>query len=204
MDQYPTTHAGKKHFLAEKSLNLVWLRVPDRDMFQRIAQQVETSPSHTSPAVKCETESSGISSFLEAYRDLLWGMRYIFTPVACVSLALVISNAISISVRERRLELAVMKVLGFRPAQILFMVLGEALLLGVLSGLASAGLTWWVVNSYFGGVKFPIAFFPKFLIPDDAWVWGPMLGGGAALLGTLIPAWNACRVKVTDVFARVT
>ena len=46
-------------------------------------------------------------------------------------MALVIANAISISVRERRTEMAVLKVLGFRPGQILVLVLGEALLIGV-------------------------------------------------------------------------
>ena len=50
-------------------------------------------------------------------------------------MSLVIANAISISVRERRTEMAVLKVLGF-ALQILRLVLGEALLLGVLSRLA--------------------------------------------------------------------
>ena len=55
-----------------------------------------------------------------------------------MSLSLVIANAISISVRERRMELAVMKVLGFRPLQILVLVLGESLLLGVTAGFVAA------------------------------------------------------------------
>lgn len=203
MDAYPKTHQGKKHPLAEKSLNLVWLRVPDREAFTKIAQQIETAPSFSTPAVKCETSSSGIASFLEAYRDLFWGLRYLFSPAAFFSLTLVISNAISISVRERRLELAVMKVLGFRPVQILFLVLGESLLLGAGAGFLSALGTYCIGNWYFEGLPFRVAFFPKFLIPDEALWWGPALGGGAALLGTIVPAWNACRVKVTDVFARV-
>ena len=65
--------------------------------------------------MKCETASSGIATFLEAYRDLIWGMRWLLAPAILVTLSLVISNAISISVRERRMELAVLKVLGFRP-----------------------------------------------------------------------------------------
>ena len=119
------------------------------------------------------------------------------------SLALVISNAISISVRERRMEMAVLKVLGFRPLQILLLVLGEALLLGAGSGFLSSAATWWFINDVQGGLKFPIAFFPSFMIPDDALWWGPLVGGLAALLGSFSPAWSACMVKVTDVFAKV-
>jgi putative ABC transport system permease protein len=130
-------------------------------------------------------------------------MRWLLAPAVIVTLALVISNAISISVRERRLELAVLKVLGFPPISILGMVIGEALLLGVASGLASAGMTYWLVNHWIGGLKFPIAFFPAFFIPTDALWWGVSIGGSAALAGSLLPAWSAMRVRVADVFAKV-
>ncbi len=203
LDAWPRNHKGEKHPLADKSLNLVWLRVPDTDAFQQVTDQITTSPYYGSPSVKCETASSGIANFLDAYRDLLWGMRWLLAPACLVSVALVISNAIGISVRQRRMELAVMKVLGFRPLQILLLVLGESLMLGAGAGFFSSGSTWYLVNNVFGGIPFPIAFFPSFFIPDDALWWGPVVGGTAALLGSFWPAWSACSVKVTDVFSKV-
>lgn len=203
LESYPRNHNGQKHPLAEKCLNLVWLRMPDTAAFSTIADQIENSPYYSNPSVKCETASSGIATFLDAYRDLLWGMRWLLVPAALVSLALVISNAISISVRQRRLELAVMKVLGFRPLQIMTLVLCESLLLGVGAGLISSWATWYLVNNVFGGIPFPIAFFPSFFISDDALWWGPAVGGLAALAGSLSPAWSACSVKVTEVFSKV-
>jgi putative ABC transport system permease protein len=154
--------------------------------------------------VKIETAASGIAAFIASYRDIIWAMRRLVAPAIWLTLALVISNAISIGVRERRTELAVLKVLGFRPWQIIFLVLGEGLLLGSVAGFVSAAGTLLLVNYYFNGIPFPIAFFPKFFVPMAALYWGPFVGGSAALVGSLIPAWNACRVKVTDVFARVT
>jgi putative ABC transport system permease protein len=203
IDAYPQTHAGKQHPMAEKTLNLVWLRVPDTEAFNKIATQITTSPYYSNPAVKVETSSSGIATFLEAYRDLIWGMRWLLGPAIIITLALVISNAISISVRERRMEFAILKVLGFSPAHILVLVLGEALLVGVIAGGLSAGTCYFLVNRVMGGVPFPIAFFPKFAISDWAPFWGVLIGAGAALLGSFLPAWNACRVKVSEVFARV-
>jgi putative ABC transport system permease protein len=202
LDVYPETHGGQKHPLDGKSLNLVWIKVPDMDAFNQVADQINNSPLYTAPSVKAETASSGVASFLDAYRDLIWGMRWLMAPAAIVSLSLVISNAIGISVRERRLELAVLKVLGFRPAQILVLVLGESLLLGAGAGFLSSAGTYFVVNAM-GGVKFPIAFFPAFFIPIDALWWGPVVGGLAALLGSIGPTWSACTVKVTDVFSKV-
>ncbi len=202
MDAYQWKN-GKPHDMSGKTLNLVWLRVPDTKAFTQIAAQIQESPQFAQPAVKVQTSSSGIASFLEAYRDLLWGMRFLLAPAILVTLALVIANAISISVRERQTEFAVLKVLGFRPMQILLLVLGEALLIGLLSGLISAGGSWLIVNEVAGGIPFPIAFFPKFLIPTAAWWWGLAVGGGTAFMGSFFPAWTACRIKVSEVFSHV-
>lgn len=193
----------KKHKMAERSLNLVWLRVPDSEAFRRLAEQIESSSLFSNPAVKCETASSGIASFLDAYRDLLWGVRWLLVPAILCTMSLVIANAISISVRERRPEMAILKVLGYSPTQILVLVLGEALIIGAGSGFLSSGITYLFVNQVLGGVKFPIAFFPTFAIPADAFWWGALIGGLTAFAGSIVPAWSARSVKVSEVFSKV-
>lgn len=203
MDVYPRTHGGRKHPMADKTLNLVWLKVPDEAAYAKVAEQIESSPLYRSPSVKCEVSSNAIGAFLAGFRDIFWAMRWLLGPSALASLSLIIANAISISVRERRMELAVMKVLGFRPYQILILVVGESLLIGAGSGFLSSGGAYLLVSVVFGGIPFPIAFFPKFDIPIDALWWGPAVGGAAAILGSISPAWQACRVKVSEVFAKV-
>jgi putative ABC transport system permease protein len=204
IDSYKKEHGGKAHPLAEKCVNLVWLRVPDTAGFAKMADQVESSSLFTTPAVKCETSSSGVAAFFDAYRDILFGMRWILVPSILATMALVIANAISISVRERRTEMAVLKVLGFSPNQIMVLILGEAVLVGVISGVISAGLTWATINEYMGGIKFPIAFIPVFFVPSAAWFWGAMIGSLTALAGSLIPSWGARSVKVSEVFSKVS
>jgi len=194
----------KPHPMANRSLNLVWLRVPDTKAFQAVERQITLSSEFKSPSVKVETASSGVASFLDAYKDMLWGMRWILVPFILVTMALIIAMAISIGVRERRKEIAVLKVLGFGPSQVLILILGEALLVGGLCGLASSGLTLWFINGYLGGFKFPIAFFPTFMVPDEALWWGPMMGFGTALVGSLTPSLSACRIKVSEVFSRTS
>jgi putative ABC transport system permease protein len=203
LDAYPRSHNGQKHEYADKSLNLVWLRVPDTEVFGQVQHQVMTSPLYTQPAVKCETASAGIGAFLESYRDLIWMMRWLLAPAILLTLSLVIANAISISVRERRREFAVLRVLGFRPRQILFLVVGEAVALGGFAGLASAYATYFVIDTVFGGFNFPIAFFGAFFIPAAAILWGLGVGVGTALLGSVMPAWSASGVQVTEALAKV-
>lgn len=203
MDAYPATHNGQKHPWAERNLSLMVLKVANSDDFARVAAQIENSPELSDPVVRCETMASGISSMLEPFRDLIWGMRWMMAPACLVTILLVIANAISISVRERRMELAVLKVLGFRPYQVLILVLGESLLLGTGAGLISAALTYGGINWGLGGIAFPIGFFARFMIPSAALWWGPAIGGLAGLLGSFMPAWTARNVKVADVFSKV-
>ena len=193
----------QQHPLTDKSLALVFLRVPNMDAFNRVAAQIDSSPEFRSPAVKCETLSSGIASFLDPYKDILFGLRWLLVPSLLVTISLVIANAISISVRERRIEMAVLKVLGFSPNQILALVLSEALLIGCISGVASAASAWVLVNHLLGGIAIPIGFFGRFFVDGAAPWWGLAIGASTALIGSIVPAWSARSVKVSEVFSKV-
>jgi putative ABC transport system permease protein len=118
-------------------------------------------------------------------------------------MALVVANAISISVRERRTEIAVLKVLGFGPGRILGLVLGEALVIGGGSGLLSAGLAYGLIHHGLGGLPFRIAFFPVFDVYLDSLWWGLVIGAATALVGSIWPAVAAGQVKVSEVFAKI-
>jgi putative ABC transport system permease protein len=198
LDNYPRTHGGTKHDRADRSLDMIWLKVTDRPSFERIAHQIDSSGLFQAPPVKCETFSSALGSVKEVYGDMLWALRWFLSPAIIATMTMVLANAIGISVRERRMEIAVLKVLGFRPAQILVLILGEATLLGAVSGFVCTGLTYFLINIVLGSVQ---ALF--ITVPDAVLWWGPAVGGLSALAGSVFPAWSACRVNVSDVFARV-
>jgi putative ABC transport system permease protein len=197
---------GQQHPLmkgADRRLNLVWLRVPDRDTFSQVAAVIENDPHFDQRPVRVDTASSGIASFLEAYQTLLVIMKFFVVPIILIIMSLVVALAISIGIRERRTEIAVMKVLGYRPNQVLYLVLGESLLMGAIAGLFAAGAMFLVVNVAMGGIPFPIAFFPAFTIPIWALAWGPAMGILCAFVGCFVPAWQARSVRVSEVFSRV-
>src|SRR5262249_6128389 len=103
LDQYETKNK-KKHPMADKPLNLVWLRVPDSETFSRMGNDIMSSPQFTQPYIKAETQASGISTWLEPYKDILTGVKYGLVPALLIIMSLVMAMAISISVRERRTE----------------------------------------------------------------------------------------------------
>ena len=202
-DTYLRTHKGVSHPMADRRLNLIWIRVGDREKFDKIGNVVEDSPQFTAFPLKVETASSLIGGFLEAYRDIIWGMKFLLVPGMLVVMALVMANAISITVRERRTEMAVMKVLGYRPNQIMLLILGEAVLVGAVAGLLAAGATFAFFNLRWGGIPFRIGFFPVFRIPEASLMWGLAIGSITSFLGSALPAWTARSVKVSEVFSKV-
>ena len=202
LDAYKASK-GKPHPMANKTMNLVWVKVPNKETFTKVSSQIDQSPMFASPPVKIETASSGVSNFLAAYKDLLTIFRWILAPSIIATLTVVISNAISISVRERRKEMAVLKVIGFQPNQIMFLVLGEAILLGVVAGSISSIGTYYFVNRILGGIPFPIAFFSSFPVLDGALWWGAAIGFATSFAGSILPALSTRSIKVVDVFSKV-
>lgn len=198
LKSYQNSHNGTNHPLANKCVNLIWVRVPNRQSYEQLAAAVGEPKEFSAPAVKMETASAGIGTFMEAYKDIFFGMKYILSPAMVVIMSLVVANAISISVRERRTEMAVLKVLGFQPRHVMGLVLGEALLVGFIAGGMSTLLAWAMLGSF----KFQIAFLGAFVVPHEVLVMGPLLGMAVAFVGSIGPALSAKDVKVAEVFAK--
>jgi putative ABC transport system permease protein len=180
-------------------VNLGWLKVTTPESAGLVSATIEKDISD----IKSEEGSSAVSRFLDGYKDLLNGVRYVLAPAIVIVMIIIVANAIGITVRERMREMAVLKVLGFSPGKILTLVLGEALFLGVLGGIIGAVGTYLGFNYLVGGIKIPFAFFPVFFVPAQVFWWGPLLGAFAAFCGAIIPAWSARTVRVSEVFAKV-
>ncbi len=80
-----------------------------------------------------------------AVLDLLGAARALMlfgSIVAVIIASLGVFNAVLVSVTERRRQLAVFKVLGASPAQVVAVVCGETLLMGLVGGIAGAAMAW--------------------------------------------------------------
>jgi len=192
-----------------RPVNLVWVRMPNKAAYEQLATVVNDPANFSGPQAKMETASAAIGSFLEPLKDIFWGIKFLVMPAIVVIMCLVVSITITISVRERRTEMAVLKVLGFLPWHVMGMILAEAILIGVMGGMLSTWLVYFaprgieVMKEAFG-LKIQIAFFNNFKAPMAIVYYGPMLGTMVGIIGSIVPAWSSRRVKVSEVFAQVT
>jgi putative ABC transport system permease protein len=200
IDTYTRDHPASKALRDRGRIDMFWVEVGKKADFPQVVEQINTSPLFTAPPVKCETFASLVANFLDSYSGFIWFIQWVLVPGSMFSMVLLIANAISLNVRERVKEMAVLKVLGFSPGHLLALVLGEALLLGAGSGLVAGGLIYGIANAFFSGIT--VAGSEPFPVPWQAVLWGGGAGGAAALVGSVLPAWAARSVRPSQVFAR--
>ncbi|NUP14208.1 MAG: ABC transporter permease [Polyangiaceae bacterium] len=151
-----------------------------------------------------QDEASFNKSFLAGFSMVLKALNLV-SLVILVIMALVMGNTIAMGVRERTSEYGTMRAIGFMPKHIVFFVLGEAMVLGLLGGLAGVGLGYPFVEKVLGRwIEENLgAFFPFFRVPPEWAVVALLLSMVEGLVAAGIPAWQASRIKVTDALRRV-
>jgi putative ABC transport system permease protein len=196
---------GKRHPMAHRTLTLFWVRLPNREAADMLSARIEDRARFSAPPLVMEVPSSGVAVFVDGYRDLIWALRWLFVPAVLLGMSLLAATTVSINVRERDTEMAVLKALGYTPFHVAALVIGEAVLVGVTSGFTCAGSIYVFINHVLGGIRLsePMVDFAALFVPVQVLWWGPLIGGGTALLGSVGPAWGACRVRVATVLGRV-
>jgi putative ABC transport system permease protein len=174
----------------------VKLNTPDDGT--RVAKTIDTMFANSPYETKTETEKALATDFAKQFGNI----GFLISAVGSVvffTLLLVTGNTMAITVRERIGELAVLKAVGFNDRFVLFLVLGESLLIAAIGG--TIGLALCKLMTLGGDPTH--GFLPFFYLP------GPMilLGFGVALavgvLAGILPATSAMRLRVVDALRRV-
>lgn len=162
----------------------------------RIADEVDALFRNSTTQTRTETEQAfqlGFVSFLGNVKMFLLSISAAVT----FTILLVSGNTMAMSVRERVREVGILKTLGFTPAAILGIILGEAVCIALIGGAVGAGLAALLCGVVRSG--------PAFLTQLKALtISGPVFGLcllTAALIGLVsaaVPAWRASRTPILE------
>ncbi len=131
------------------------------------------------------TESVDANSSFRLFNAVIAGLAVVLTIISVTG----VLNTVVLSTRERAREIAILKAIGMAPAQVVAMVLGSVVLLGVIGGglgipigllLQHRVLT--TMGQVASGTRIP---------PSAFAVFGPTLLPGLALTGLLLAAVGA-------------
>lgn len=158
------------------------VRVDNAQDVPKVAQRIDTT-FRDSPF---ETKTETLKSFLLSFVSMLGNLNLLLTVVSLAvvfTILLIVGNTMAMAIRERTAEVAVLKTLGFRRNTILWLLVGESLvvaLVGGIFGAVGAKIVYAFVQATFTSAK-PLGFVFALLIAAAT-------GYGAWLLFTLTGA----------------
>jgi putative ABC transport system permease protein len=169
-----------------------------------VAKAIDANFENSEAGTKSESEAAFRADFLAMIGNLALlfnsiGLAGIFT------ILLVTANTMSMAVRERRTEIAVLKTLGFSGKTVMGLILGEALVIGALGGGIGLGLSAVIINALpnMPGVGAFIRGFPNFGLHWQVTSQGVGMALALGLVAGLLPALGAYRSRIADTLRQV-
>lgn len=164
----------------------------------RIAKAVDALFENAPQPTKTESERQFQLSFASFVGNLKLFLLMICGAVT-FTILLVSANTVSMSVRERVREVGILKTLGFKPGQVLSVILGESTLIAGIGGILGCALAQLLcilvrnspAGSFIGELR------ALTLTPGVTLVCiGVALMIG--LVSSFVPAWNASRTPILE------
>ncbi|TBR11492.1 MAG: FtsX-like permease family protein [Lysobacter sp.] len=174
------------------------IQLTDAGAANRVSKAIDALSANSDHETKTQTEEAFNQSFAKQIGDIGLIVTAIMGAVF-FTLLLLTGNTMAQAVRERIPELAVLKTIGFSNVSVLWLVLGESLLLvaiGALLGLAFAPVVMQVAVKMSGGfIQLPGN------LPPESWMTGLVLMVAFGALSGLLPALRAMRLNIVDALA---
>jgi putative ABC transport system permease protein len=174
------------------------LKLDTPDDGTRVVKAVDTMFANSPYETKTETEKALASDFAKQFGNI----GFLISAVGSVvffTLLLVTGNTMAIAVRERIGELAVLKAVGFNDRFVLFLVLGESLMIAAIGG--AIGLALCKLMTLGGDPTH--GFLPFFYLPGPMILLGFSVALAVGVLAGILPATSAMRLRVVDALRRV-
>jgi putative ABC transport system permease protein len=118
-----------------------WLKVRSPEDMPRVLDAINKAFANTSAEVRAETERAFQLSFISMLGDITMLIHSICS-VVIFTLVLVTASTMSMAIRERFRELAVLKAIGYRRHELFSFILAESFGLAALGALLGVGGAW--------------------------------------------------------------
>ena len=202
-------------FFHNKYLENAWLtRLGQTGTYVlRVAAPADVAP--VTEAIDAQFENSGApvkampeKQFQLQFVEMLGNVKLLIRSILLAVLftvILIVANTMAMSARERVTEIAVMRAVGFRPRDVLWLVLAEAVVLALLGGVVGVLLSFPLTRMLVEALKqSPAAVFAyNFRVPLSSI---GMAFAASVAIGTIsgfVPAIRAARLSVVAALRQV-
>ncbi len=179
--------------------NMYTIQVSDPARSGAVARAIDALFENSTDQTRTESEGA----FLEGFNAMIGNLFLLLNGIGLAvafTILLVTANTMSMAVRERRTEIAVLKTLGFPSGLVLSLVLAEAACLGLAGGVLGVTLAQALVRNL---AKLPFMGLALGQMPPlvvSRGLAAATIGGALALglLSGLVPALGAYRARITE------
>jgi len=176
---------------------IMFLVLADREEdVEGVARRIDAQFRNRATRTKTEAERGLQLSFMRYLGNIK-----LFLLLVCASLTataiLVSANTVAMAVRERMAEVGILKAIGFSPGLVLWLIVGESMLIATIGGLIGFGCAQAII----GGIRqLPVMVvnLPQLETSPAMALVSIVLASLVGLLAAFIPAWEASRRGVVD------
>jgi putative ABC transport system permease protein len=180
------------------------VEVDDPARAASVAAAIDRSFEDSERQTRTATESAFRAGMVSMAGNLTRILRVIGVAVV-FTILVVTANTMSMAVRQRRREIAVLRTLGFGRGLVMALILGEALVLGVLGGSLGAAFGQVAIQALprLPVVGWAVQHYPSLRLSASVGATGFALAIVLSLSAGLVPATIACRARVSDLLRTV-
>lgn len=174
-----------------------WYLIADSaDVVDGVIERINAAFENTSAEVRAETERAFQLGFISMFGNvkMLFGS---ISAVVVFTLILVCVSTMSMAIRERFRELAVLKALGFRRRELFAFILAESFglsMLGACVGIGGAWLFWSTINLQ----QLTQGFLVYFEVTPRIMATGGMVAALLGIMAAIGPSISVARMSVVS------
>ncbi len=153
-----------------------------------IAREIDETFRNSDVPTRTESEKDFVLGFVSMLGNVALFISFIAAAVV-FAIVLVATNTMSMAVRERTHEIAVLKTLGFRPAQVVAMFVAESAVIsggGGIAGVVGAKLFFAVFDIY----TMTNGMIQHFNIQAPTVALAVAVALGMSIVSAVVPAWR--------------
>lgn len=180
--------------------NIFWVKVENTQQMEQVAlaidQKFVNSPAETL------TESKG--SFFMGFVSMMGNIQMIVSLLASivlVTLFLITANSTAMSIRERTLEVAVLKTLGFQRWKVTALLVAESCTMTIAGGLMGTLAAYGVFSLH--GIDIGVGFLRNVVVYPDTVGKGILISVLMGLASAIIPAMRVSTLPIHQGLRRV-
>ena len=210
-DNYPNFFMFRRDYLveAEKAIGITEDRHPAGFLVTRVdsaadlpsvIHQIDATFHNSDFETASMTESEAVSGLLSTVGDIR-GIISAISAVIALTIFLIAANAMSMMVRDRLRDVAVLRALGFNPQYVARLLFGECAMIGAVGGAHGCALAVWQFGS--GTTLRAVLESAGYLTVTWTSALEALIAAIAiSVLSAAIPVFGAMRVTPADAFRK--